>query len=366
MTDSNLTPLFRGTVDLLILRSLTQGPSHGYEISRWVRERTDDVLTLEDAPLYQALHRLEDEGLITSEWGVSENNRRAKYYELTAEGRRRLRQEIAGWKRYAAAVFKIVEAAGALDFDGDSAVPTRITLAMRSGADVRALGEAIRAETRRIDPGAMVSYVRTLDRQLDAALVRERPLAVLLLSSGISVLALLQACVGPYGTLSYNVVQRAREIGVRMALGAARTTVQRQILRQSLTIAISGMVVGGVASLWVSRALSAFLFELSPRDPATLTAVIALLLVTACAAGYVPAHRATSVDPARVLKAELHRAAPACDGPSRSAPYSSAGRAGRRVWTSPPPLSRLDTCRLAPESTVRRFAGGIQVTCPWH
>jgi ABC-type antimicrobial peptide transport system permease subunit len=124
------------------------------------------------------------------------------------------------------------------------------------------------------------------------------------LSSGFSALALLLACVGLYGTLSYSVVRRAREIGVRMALGAARATVLRQILRQSLTIAISGIVVGGVTSLWASRALSAFLFELSPRDPATLTAVIALLLVTAAAAGYVPAHRAASVDPARVLKAE--------------------------------------------------------------
>ena len=110
MTDARLTPLLKGTVDLLILRSLTQGPSHGYEVSRWVRERTEGVLTLEDAALYQALHRLESDGWIASTWGVSENNRRAKYYELTMKGRRRLRDEVAGWKRYAAAVFKVVEA----------------------------------------------------------------------------------------------------------------------------------------------------------------------------------------------------------------------------------------------------------------
>ena len=109
MTDSRLTSLLKGTVDLLILRSLQQGPSHGYEVSRWVRDRTDGVLTLEDAALYQALHRLEDDGLVVSEWGVSENNRRAKYYQLTTEGRRRLRSEIAGWRQYAAAVFKVVE-----------------------------------------------------------------------------------------------------------------------------------------------------------------------------------------------------------------------------------------------------------------
>ena len=111
MTDARLTSLLKGTVDLLILRSLQQGPSHGYEISRWVRDRTDGVLTVEDAALYQALHRLEDDGWIAAEWGLSENNRRAKYYQLTTEGRRRLRREIAGWRRYAEAVFKVVETA---------------------------------------------------------------------------------------------------------------------------------------------------------------------------------------------------------------------------------------------------------------
>jgi PadR family transcriptional regulator, regulatory protein PadR len=109
MTDASLTPLLKGTVDLLILRSLRQGPSHGYEISQWVHDRTDGVLTLEDAALYQALHRLEADGWVTAEWGLSDNNRRAKYYELTAKGRRRLNQAIAGWKRYAAAVFRVVE-----------------------------------------------------------------------------------------------------------------------------------------------------------------------------------------------------------------------------------------------------------------
>jgi len=111
MTDASLTPLLKGTVDLLLLRSLQQGPSHGYEISRWVRERTDGVLTVEDAALYQALHRLEDSGVIASEWGLSENNRRAKYYRLTALGRRRLRSDVSVWKRYAEAVFKVIKTA---------------------------------------------------------------------------------------------------------------------------------------------------------------------------------------------------------------------------------------------------------------
>jgi predicted permease len=196
----------------------------------------------------------------------------------------------------------LAQTAGQVNMEGNSVVPTRITLAIRSGADVRALAAAIRAEARQVDPGAMLSYVRTMDRQLDAALVRERLLAVL--SSGFSALALLLACVGLYGTLSYSVVRRAREIGVRMALGAARRTVLRQVLGQSLMMTIAGTVLGGVLSLWASRLLSTFLFGLSPRDPATLAAVAAVLLVTACAAGFVPAHRAASMDPARVLKAE--------------------------------------------------------------
>ena len=110
MSHSSLS-LLQGTVDLLILRALQGGPAHGYAVSRWVRERTDGVLSMEDAALYQALHRLEARGWIESEWGLSENNRRAKYYGLTAAGRRQLRSEVAEWRRYAAAVFKVIETA---------------------------------------------------------------------------------------------------------------------------------------------------------------------------------------------------------------------------------------------------------------
>ncbi len=103
--------LLQGTVDLLVLRALQAGPSHGYSVSRWVRDRTDGVLSMEDAALYQALHRLERKGWIESEWGLSENNRRAKYYALTPEGRRQLRAEVTVWRRYAEAVFKVIEPA---------------------------------------------------------------------------------------------------------------------------------------------------------------------------------------------------------------------------------------------------------------
>lgn len=110
MGDSTLG-LLQGTVDLLILRALQPGPAHGYAVSRWVRERTDGVLAIEDAALYQALHRLEARGWIEAEWGLSDNNRKAKYYRLTATGRRQVRAEISVWKRYAEAVFKVIEPA---------------------------------------------------------------------------------------------------------------------------------------------------------------------------------------------------------------------------------------------------------------
>ena len=103
--------LLHGTLDVLILKTLSWGAMHGYAVSRWIRQRTDDVLAVEDAALSQALHRLERRGWIESEWGLSENNRRAKYYQLTTEGRRQLRAEAATWRRYAEAVFKVLETA---------------------------------------------------------------------------------------------------------------------------------------------------------------------------------------------------------------------------------------------------------------
>lgn len=112
MSHSSLT-LMQGTVDLLVLRALQhESPSHGYAVSRFVRARTDGVLALEDAALYQALHRLEAKGQVESEWGLSENNRRAKFYRLTAAGRRRLKDEAASWRQYAAAIFKVLDEPG--------------------------------------------------------------------------------------------------------------------------------------------------------------------------------------------------------------------------------------------------------------
>jgi transcriptional regulator len=103
--------LLQGTLDVLVLRTLVWGPMHGYAVSRWIHQRTDGVLTIEDAPLYKALHRLERAAFVSAEWGLSENNRRARYYALTPAGRRQLKAEEAAWRRYAAAVAKVLEPA---------------------------------------------------------------------------------------------------------------------------------------------------------------------------------------------------------------------------------------------------------------
>lgn len=103
--------LLQGTVDVLILKTLSQGAMHGYGVSAWIRRRTGGELELEDAALYQALHRLQHKQWIEAEWGVSENNRRAKYYQLTDRGRSELHREESMWRSYAAAVFKILETA---------------------------------------------------------------------------------------------------------------------------------------------------------------------------------------------------------------------------------------------------------------
>ena len=110
MTDQSMD-LLQGTLDVLVLRTLAWGAMHGYAVSRWIRQRTDGVIEIEDAPLYKALHRLERAGHVDAEWGLSENNRRARFYRLTPSGRRQLKAQESAWRRYAAAVFKVLEPA---------------------------------------------------------------------------------------------------------------------------------------------------------------------------------------------------------------------------------------------------------------
>ena len=101
--------LLQGTLDVLVLKTLSWGPRHGYAVSQWIRDTTDDALQVNEGALYTALHRMEKRGWLKSAWGLSENNRRAKYYELTAAGRQQLRAKTAVWTHYAQAVFKVLQ-----------------------------------------------------------------------------------------------------------------------------------------------------------------------------------------------------------------------------------------------------------------
>jgi transcriptional regulator len=102
--------LLAGTLDLLVLQALTWGPRHGYAVARWINDTSREAIAVEDRALYLSLHRLEDRGFVDSVWAQSENNRRAKYYELTPAGRRHLKVRERDFGRYVEAVFRILRA----------------------------------------------------------------------------------------------------------------------------------------------------------------------------------------------------------------------------------------------------------------
>jgi transcriptional regulator len=110
MPRSSSLDLLQGTLDLLILKTLSWGPAHGYAIARWIQQLTGQVLIVGEGSLYPALHRLEERGWIESEWQLSEHNRRAKFYKLTTRGRQQLRTETATWGQFVEAVAKVLSA----------------------------------------------------------------------------------------------------------------------------------------------------------------------------------------------------------------------------------------------------------------
>ena len=102
--------LVKGTLDVLVLKALSWGAMHGYAVSRWIRDVTDEALSIEEGALYPALHRLERKGWLESEWDLTDSNRQAKFYRMTAEGRRALRSETTSWARFTEAVSRVLTA----------------------------------------------------------------------------------------------------------------------------------------------------------------------------------------------------------------------------------------------------------------
>ncbi|HEX6314063.1 MAG TPA: PadR family transcriptional regulator [Gemmatimonadaceae bacterium] len=103
-------PVVKGTLDVLVLKALSWGPMHGFEVTTWLEARSNGKLDVEDSALYQALYRLEERNLVAADWGVTENNRRARYYRITGAGRAQLRAQTAQWLQYAQAVSDVLTA----------------------------------------------------------------------------------------------------------------------------------------------------------------------------------------------------------------------------------------------------------------
>jgi predicted lysophospholipase L1 biosynthesis ABC-type transport system permease subunit len=187
-------------------------------------------------------------------------------------------------------------------FDGAVAVPDRLTVILRTSVDPELLTASVADQVHALGGDAAVSWMRTMQQQLDVAHVRERLLARM--SAAFGLLALILATTGLYGVMSYHVARRSREIGIRMALGATRWMTMEHILRDVMIMAVAGIAAGTAVTLASTRVVASFLFGVSPHDPLTLAAVAAILLGTILLAGCVPARQAARLDPVRTLKAE--------------------------------------------------------------
>jgi predicted permease len=182
------------------------------------------------------------------------------------------------------------------------AVGGPVTFAVRTAASPTALAAAVREVVRQTEPNLPIIDISTQAETIDRLLAQERIIAQL--ASFIALLALLLACTGLFGLLSHEVGTRTREIGIRMALGARRPDVLRLVLRMGLLVAAFGLALGAGAAFGVTRYLGSILFDVQPADPLTFLAVGALLLCVALIACYLPARRATTVDPLNALRAE--------------------------------------------------------------
>jgi putative ABC transport system permease protein len=173
---------------------------------------------------------------------------------------------------------------------------------LRSNGDPSSLASAVRQEVQRLDPAIPVSNVRLMEDVLSSAQSRPRFLTLLLtLFSGI---ALIIATVGIYGVISYSVARRSKEFGLRMALGARPTNILGLVLKQGFLLTGIGVVVGLIAALILTRLMASLLFGVKTTDVITYLGVSALLAVVATLATYIPARRATQVDPLKALRYE--------------------------------------------------------------
>jgi predicted permease len=177
-----------------------------------------------------------------------------------------------------------------------------LTYVIRSPLKPDALMPSLRRVTKQIDPGLSLSNLRTQQVQIDNTMLIEHLFASL--TAGFGILALALACVGVYGIMAYTVSQRTNEIGIRLALGAAREHVRAMVLRETVWLASAGVAVGLALTMALTHLIASMLYGLKPYDPATLGGSVLVLLLVAVLAGFIPAHRASRVDPIEALRNE--------------------------------------------------------------
>jgi predicted permease len=176
------------------------------------------------------------------------------------------------------------------------------TIVVRATAEATALAPAIRAAVRERIPGGLVGNITSVVHEVDEALLRER--LVSLLATVFGALALILACIGLYGVLSYLVVRRTREIGIRVAIGARPSAVVWLVLRETIVVVACGVAVGVPLAFWVARFVERQLFDVTSRDPFAIAGAMVSLIIVAAIAGLIPARRASQIDPIRALRCE--------------------------------------------------------------
>jgi ABC-type antimicrobial peptide transport system permease subunit len=176
-----------------------------------------------------------------------------------------------------------------------------VDLVVRTAMPPGALASTVRAALTPIAPDLPGNDFRTLQELVDKAVSPRR--FVVLLLGGFAAFALLLASLGIYAVISYSVSQRTQEIGIRMALGASAGSLQGRIILETMTLAATGMALGVAASWALARGLNGFLFGVSASDPVTFAAMLGVLTVVAALAGYIPARRASRIDPMVALRA---------------------------------------------------------------
>jgi putative ABC transport system permease protein len=163
-----------------------------------------------------------------------------------------------------------------------------------------ALARVLPAQVAAVDPDLAVTNIQTMEEVVSAAMLQRREIMYLI--AGFAVLALVLAVIGLYGVMAYSVVQRTAEIGIRQAIGAQQADILRMVVGQGLRLSAAGIVLGALAAAGLTRLIERMLFQISATDPATFLGIAAIFLVVGLAASFIPAWRATRIDPLEALR----------------------------------------------------------------